>query len=160
MKAIHSILGGAAERFASPLNVHWDTATYYTAFRRDGVFGAAYDAYSTLFTGANEINPEYEPAELYKAIKWAIQSTYTDAPTCNILNSWDYMQGRSARQGCSGRARERTEPTGWVDRLRALLPSARTGARAIAWCPLIHAKAFFFLSFFRVLTSTSAFSVF
>jgi ribonuclease HI/exonuclease III len=85
MQAVHNILRGRVERFASPLNVHWDTTTYYTAFKQDAVFGATYNAYRCTFAGGSEANPEYESGELSKTLKWAIQSTYTDEPVCTML---------------------------------------------------------------------------
>ena len=91
MAAVKHTLGACRERFASPLNVSWDTTEYWTAYKRDRVFGAHHDAYSTLMTGMSEANPEYETEELYEALKRAIQSTYTEAPACTLMvyPDWD-----------------------------------------------------------------------
>lgn len=85
MQAIHEIVNNATKRFALPLNVNWEIADYYTSFIRDRVFGARHNAYSVAHTGAAETNPEYDAIELKKALKWAVKSTYTAEPTCNIL---------------------------------------------------------------------------
>lgn len=60
MEAVRRTVGQCRERFASPLNVSWETTEYWTAFVRDRVFGTKHDAYSEVMTGASEANPEYE----------------------------------------------------------------------------------------------------
>ena len=39
------------ERFASPLNYNLSLNNYWSAYKRDRLFGAHYDAFSTRFTG-------------------------------------------------------------------------------------------------------------
>eukprot|EP00959_Pyramimonas_sp_CCMP1952_P395271 8282280-Pyramimonas_sp.AAC.1 len=48
------------ERFASPLNYDLHVNNYWSAYRRDRLFGAHFDAFSTKFTGCAYMNPEYE----------------------------------------------------------------------------------------------------
>jgi ribonuclease HI len=70
-QALIDAFGITTEIFASPLNVHPATQSYHSAYARDAVFGATHDAYSAVWTGAVQLNPEYEPADLLKAVKWA-----------------------------------------------------------------------------------------
>ena len=70
------------ERFASPLNYDLHVNNYWSAYRRDRLFGAHFDAFSTKFTGCAYMNPEYEESELEKALQWAIWSTDAASPSC------------------------------------------------------------------------------
>ena len=63
------------ERFASPLNYDLHINNYWSAYKRDRLFGAHFDAFSTRFTGCAYMNPEYEEGELERALQWAIWST-------------------------------------------------------------------------------------
>eukprot|EP00959_Pyramimonas_sp_CCMP1952_P076469 1597928-Pyramimonas_sp.AAC.1 len=56
------------ERFASPLNYDLPLNNYWSAYKRDRLFGAHYDAFSTRFTGCAYINPEYDEDELERAL--------------------------------------------------------------------------------------------
>jgi ribonuclease HI len=78
-------VGIYTERFASPLNVHEDTRLYYSAYAEDALFGAVHDAYSAAFLTPSQINPEYTPEQLAKALKHAVQSTYLPEPQLHIL---------------------------------------------------------------------------
>lgn len=69
--ALHTALSVDTELFASPLNVHPQTPHFCSTFPRDAVFGAHFDAYSRVWTGAVELNPEYEPDSLLRAVRWA-----------------------------------------------------------------------------------------
>eukprot|EP00959_Pyramimonas_sp_CCMP1952_P285403 5967582-Pyramimonas_sp.AAC.1 len=60
------------ERFASPLNYSIPINNYWSAYNRDRLFGAHFDAFSSRFAGCAYISPEYEEVELEKALQWAI----------------------------------------------------------------------------------------
>ena len=77
MSALHTTLGTDTEMFASPLNVHSGTLQYCSLFARDALFGATLDAYARPWSGRVEFNPEYEPADMYKAVNAAISSAAT-----------------------------------------------------------------------------------
>eukprot|EP00877_Chromochloris_zofingiensis_P011125 jgi/Chrzof1/6266/UNPLg00844.t1 len=87
MSALQKALKFNTERFASPLIVHQDTATYYSLYPEDSIFGATTNAYSCPWTGAAEVNPEYEPDDMQKAMKWAIGTAtqVTDTPVYNVM---------------------------------------------------------------------------
>jgi len=86
MQAMKNALNITMERFASPLNVSETTTHYYSYYKEDEVFGAAHDAYSAPFLVPSEINPEYTPEQLHKALKWAVQSTYMEGhPQVHVL---------------------------------------------------------------------------
>ena len=40
----------------------------------DALFGANFDAYSVKWTGASQVNPEYEAVAMEKAMRWALLS--------------------------------------------------------------------------------------
>eukprot|EP00959_Pyramimonas_sp_CCMP1952_P103832 2170928-Pyramimonas_sp.AAC.2 len=65
--------------FASPLNVHTDTHTYFSKYDQDKVFGAKGYAYDVKWEGRYEFNPEYVPIELEKALLWAVHSSAKDS---------------------------------------------------------------------------------
>jgi hypothetical protein len=74
------------ERFASPLNVSAHTASYYSVYARDALFGASRDAYSCHWRGSSEANPEYETAAMDKALSWSIASAAsTTEPVLTVL---------------------------------------------------------------------------
>jgi hypothetical protein len=75
------------ERFASPLNRCPAIPTCYTAHTADRTFGALYDAYSTAWTGSSQANPEYEHADMDKAVRWAVHSAkQSSTPTlCTLI---------------------------------------------------------------------------
>eukprot|EP00854_Cymbomonas_tetramitiformis_P003192 gene3192-biopygen3141 len=70
------------ELFASPLNVHHNTTTYYAKYDRDKVFGARGSAWTTNWVklGAYQFNPEYTQQDLKKALDFAIAATTTQDP--------------------------------------------------------------------------------
>ena len=72
------------EMFASPLNVHPQTE-HWAACGRDSYFGAHLNAYSQPWLGACLVNPEYEDAELAKAVQWALTAATAVAPTLLVL---------------------------------------------------------------------------
>jgi len=84
MEALH-VAHIYTERFASPLNVHKDTRLYYSAHEEDEAFGAVHDAYSAAFLTPSQINPEYTPEQLAKALKHAVQSTSLSDPQLHVL---------------------------------------------------------------------------
>ena len=83
--------------FASPLDVHIDTHTYYSKYDRDKVFGAKGNAYDVKWEGKYEFNPEYVPIELEKALLWAVHSAKdSKVPTfgIGIFPAWKYTAER------------------------------------------------------------------
>lgn len=65
------------ERFASPLSSHPCTQAYWSEHKRDQVFGANHDAYSTRWTGASMAVPPMEVHVATQALDWAIRSAKT-----------------------------------------------------------------------------------
>ncbi len=58
----------------------------------DALFGANFDAYSVKWTGASQVNHEYEAVAMEKAMRWAILSAEEAAesvPTAFVLPWWD-----------------------------------------------------------------------
>ena len=89
--AIVASMGVTHERFASPLNANPAFQTYSSAFERDQVFGATWDAYRTSWHTSSYCNPEYEDTEMDKAVRWAIASTqHTPGPVLHyfVLPYW------------------------------------------------------------------------
>ncbi|KAK3289122.1 hypothetical protein CYMTET_3428 [Cymbomonas tetramitiformis] len=86
MEAIHTAMGVQTEVFASPLNVHKNTKTYYSQYPRDSVFGAVGSAWEARWEqlGAYQFNPEYTAGDLYRALKKAINSTKTVEPVLGV----------------------------------------------------------------------------
>ena len=79
------------ECFASPLNFCPEIQQYFSAKQDDQAFGAGVDAYSISWLGASEADPEYEHAEMVKAVRWAIVSAATTqeaSRTMFILPEW------------------------------------------------------------------------
>jgi len=79
------------ERFASPLNCDVRIPRYFSAHPRDRLFGAEVDAFSVRFSGSSYMNPEYEDVDLYRALRWAIEATTSEAPalTVGVYPRWD-----------------------------------------------------------------------
>ena len=81
------------ERFASPLNFNPSLEEYWSAHPEDAAFGAHHDAYGSQWTGASQANAEYEHADLFKAMRWAVHSAAADPqrPTLTLLihPAWD-----------------------------------------------------------------------
>jgi ribonuclease HI len=74
MAALQESLGITRERLASPLDVCTATQEYWSAHKRDMVFGAQWDAYHTPWTGWNVAHPQFENKGLHKAVAWALAS--------------------------------------------------------------------------------------
>jgi hypothetical protein len=71
---------------SSPLNVSVHTASYYSVYARDALFGASRDAYSCHWRGSSEANPEYETVAMDKALSWSIASAAsTTEPVLTVL---------------------------------------------------------------------------
>jgi hypothetical protein len=70
------------ERFASPLDCCLELSQYWSAHKRDRLFGAHFDAFSSRPSGSCYMNPEYDGEEdLYHALLCAIAATTApDAP--------------------------------------------------------------------------------
>ena len=91
MSCLMGALHLSIERFASPLNFHPGMSTYFTIKQEDSVFGASHDAFSMPWLGASQANPEYEAADMAKAVRWAIMSAATTdeaSLTAFILPDW------------------------------------------------------------------------
>eukprot|EP00854_Cymbomonas_tetramitiformis_P003699 gene3699-biopygen3634 len=85
-RALQQAFGITTELFASPLNVHHNTTTYYAKYDRDKVFGARGSAWTTnwMKLGAYQFNPEYTPQDLKKALDFAIAATTTQDPVFGV----------------------------------------------------------------------------
>jgi hypothetical protein len=92
MQALRTAFNVTTEMFASPLNVNDHNPTYFSAHRRDTIFGATHDAYSGPWKGAIQFNPEYEADDLLKAVRWAKASAITAGETpflaVGVLPKW------------------------------------------------------------------------
>ncbi|KAK3236274.1 hypothetical protein CYMTET_53576 [Cymbomonas tetramitiformis] len=86
MEAVQAATGARTEVFASPLNVHKNTTTYYSQYPRDSVFGAAGSAWEAQWgqLGAYQFNPEYTAEDLHRALKMAINATKTAKPVLGV----------------------------------------------------------------------------
>lgn len=60
MQAFKDGLSMTIERFASPLNFNPIMTCYFSMHAMDALFGANFDAYSVKWTGASQVNLEYE----------------------------------------------------------------------------------------------------
>ncbi|KAK3274381.1 hypothetical protein CYMTET_17430 [Cymbomonas tetramitiformis] len=85
-RALQQAFGITTELFASPLNVHHNTTTYYAKYDRDKVFGARGSAWTAnwMKLGAYQFNPEYTPQDLKKALDFAIAATTTQEPVFGV----------------------------------------------------------------------------
>ncbi len=90
MRALAQAFQITTEWFASPLNRSPHIPRYASAYANDAHFDALHDAYSYKWTGSGQVNPEYEDADMCKAVKWAVASTYEQDATLNILVLPDY----------------------------------------------------------------------
>ena len=93
MHALAEGLSIDTERFASPLNCSAHLTKYFSRYDEDGAFGANVDAFSCRWVGASQCNPEYEPGDMNKAVKWAIASAMaSDSPSLRafILPWWEH----------------------------------------------------------------------
>ena len=91
MNALAEGLSIDTERFASPLNCSAHLTRYFSRYDEDGAFGANVDAFSCRWAGASQGNPEYEPGDMNKAMKWAIASAMAvDSPSLTefVLPWW------------------------------------------------------------------------
>jgi len=61
-------LSVTTKRFASPLNFNPNMTCYFSMYAEDALFGANFDAYSVKWTGASQVNPEYEAVAMEKAM--------------------------------------------------------------------------------------------
>eukprot|EP00854_Cymbomonas_tetramitiformis_P001992 gene1992-biopygen1884 len=85
-RAIQKAFDLHTELFASPLNVHHNTTTYYAKYPRDMVFGARGSAWTAnwMKLGAYQFNPKYTAADLKKALDCALAATDTTAPVFGV----------------------------------------------------------------------------
>ena len=76
-----------SERYASPLDVHHSTQTYWSPFAGDSVFGAQHDCYGVAWNDCSQASPPSDDAEMDKAMRWAIASALTiDGPVMTVLH--------------------------------------------------------------------------
>ena len=90
--ALQEGLSVDTERFASPLNFTPTMRSYFSMYEADGTFGANHNAYSCLWTGASQCNPEYEAADMDKSVRWALASAKHSEDPCVvafILPCWE-----------------------------------------------------------------------
>jgi len=100
MQALRDGLSVTTERFASPLNFNPNMKCYFSMYAEDALFGANFETYSVKWTGASQVNPEYEAAAMEKAMRWAILSAEEAAElvlTAFILPWWDDKGSSYAR---------------------------------------------------------------
>ena len=57
MQAIHTVFPDCVERFASPLDVHDNTSTYFSNVASHSTFGARQDAFSEPWLGHSFAHP-------------------------------------------------------------------------------------------------------
>ena len=77
MGGLNKTLKLTVERFASPMKFCPEMQQCFFAKEDDQAFGAGVTAYSTPWLGASCANPDYEHAEMAKAVRWAIMSPAT-----------------------------------------------------------------------------------
>ena len=90
-EALRELTGITKERFASPLNYNPTFKMYWSAHKRDQIFGANWDSYRFKWTGGSVHNPEYEDEDLNKNLATAIAAARTTtAPVfgIHILPAW------------------------------------------------------------------------
>ena len=87
------------ERFASPLDVHVRTRTYYSPFKEDGKFGANYDAFSSFDSWSipSISKSPFAANIMYKNVSLALHSVRIFPSTFHIITTpfWqtpDYSQ--------------------------------------------------------------------
>jgi ribonuclease HI len=86
MQALQQTTRCTTERFASPLNLHAGTTRYWSVHKRDQLFGAGYDAYSSQWTGCSVACPNFDIHAATRAVDWAIQSAQcATTPTLTLL---------------------------------------------------------------------------
>jgi len=83
---IHVSYTVSSEMYSSVFNYHIDVDSFYSASPQDVALGAIYNAYSINLRGLSVyMNPEYEHAELCKALKWAIAASQHHLPFSAVL---------------------------------------------------------------------------
>ena len=90
-EALRQLTDITKERFASPLNYNPTFTMYWSAHKRDQIFGAKWDSYRYMWTGGSVHNPEYEDEDLNKNMATAIAAARnTTAPVfgIHILPAW------------------------------------------------------------------------
>jgi ribonuclease HI len=90
-EALRQQTGITKERFASPLNYNPTFRMYWSAHKRDQIFGAKWDSYRYKWTGGSVHNPEYEDEDLNRNMATAIAAARsTTAPVfgIHILPAW------------------------------------------------------------------------
>jgi len=69
-------------------------------YAEDTLFGANFDAYSVKWTGASQVNPEYEAVAMEKVMRWATLSAEEATEpvlTTFVLPWWDDKGSSYAR---------------------------------------------------------------
>jgi hypothetical protein len=77
------------DRLASPITTPLAVSTFWSAHKRDSLFGAQYDTYSTQWTGNSLAHLEHTTEATTKAISWALRSAQaTPQPTLTIIMAY------------------------------------------------------------------------
>ncbi len=98
MQAFRDSLSVTTERFASPLNFNPNMKCYFSMYAEDALFGANFDAYSIKWTGASQVNPEYEAVTMETAMRWAsAEEAAEPVLTAFVLPWWDDKGSSYAR---------------------------------------------------------------
>jgi ribonuclease HI len=90
-EALQQLTGITKERFASPLNYNPTFGMYWSAHKKDQIFGAKWDTYRYKWTGGSVHNPKYEDEDLNRNIATAIAAARSSsAPVfgIHILPAW------------------------------------------------------------------------
>ena len=142
--AVRVECGAEWELFASPLNCDLGFRAYCSAHPRDVLFGARHDAYGTRWDRMERVsgryvgvsaylNPEYTPAELAKALAWAIAASMGATPfsAIGVYPKWH----RSAYMNLLGHPNVRLVIEYQRDTFAFIPPDGigRRGGRAARW---------------------------
>jgi ribonuclease HI len=131
MEVFHG-LGVTQERYASPLNVHAATQHYWSAHRRDALFGARYDSHRYRHRGASLSHPRACDRDVNASVTTALLDALTqNTPVLSVqvIPAWSDTGGVPAYMG-------------WVQRypqhchLLACIPRKKLkvlGSTSMAW---------------------------
>jgi hypothetical protein len=74
------------EMLVSPFNCSMSGGiSYYSAFPKDGIFGATTVSFRYRWTGSCIANPQYGPEDMLKAVLNALSSEMQDTPFLVVL---------------------------------------------------------------------------
>ena len=66
--------------------------SYFSKYDRDRIFGSRHNCFRHKLVGAIELNPEYEPEDMDKAVRWALASAdqeYTPFLAIMVPPKWN-----------------------------------------------------------------------